>query len=516
MKNYKAILNVMLSSPVILTAKEQTQWVIDTQEEWTQGISSKSEIEFKEGMASPTAKNSTITSKLQSYDELRSAQSITIAQSPVWLNWQPVARFGPANLGNAPVMITKGPGDYWMFGAYQEPKAKKNSKAKDKKPKAKTKEFIAEDATLKGYDVPLKTTPYKNQYDAPGGLKPSLGGYHAWQSKDMINWVHHGPVTEEPSKWVTTAEYVDGKTYIYYDFPNDQDPHLFIDEDLTDGIPGKNMGLAFEDPSDGSDCTFIRDLDGKFHVIYEDWSPINARKHSWDSPLAGHAISPDGKGDFKLLPPAVDVRTNPTGKFSHFTHPHWHAGNPEKYPAEENGKAISKYEIHDPEQNAFGDWASISIGGQYYLFGDYHPANKSIRTGWFTSSSIDKQFTYCGEIGEGHPDPDIAFAEGKFYLATQTKMDYISTGPWVETVEVRVGVDTDKDGKIDQWTDWSVVEESYDYIKGFSKQISREPALLDLSKLPKGYGFQFEVKMTDTTKNASKPILDKVELTFAK
>ena len=101
----------------------------------------------------------------------------------------------------------------------------------------------------------------------------------------MKNWVHHGSVTESHAKWSTTAEFVDGKAYIYYDFPNDQDPHVYIDDDLTDGKPGKDMGLAFDDPSDGSDCAIIRSLDGKFHLIYEDYSPINANSHSWDSLL---------------------------------------------------------------------------------------------------------------------------------------------------------------------------------------------------------------------------------------
>jgi hypothetical protein len=34
-------------------------------------------------------------------------------------------------------------------------------------------------------------------------------------------------------------------------------------------------------------------------------------------------------------------------------------------------------------------------------------------------------------------------------------------GPWVEKVEARVGVDTDNDEKIDQWTDWQEVKETY-------------------------------------------------------
>jgi hypothetical protein len=485
-------------------------WVVDSESDWQSAVADQSNLDLKDGLATPTAQAATFRSTLKTFATKRSATSITIDQSPVWHNWQPIPDLGPSNLGDAPVMLSLGPDNYWMFGRY-----------------GGAKNFKGEDATLDGFDIPLKTTPWPNQYKAPGGLKPGQGGYHAWQSKDMVNWVHHGAVTESFSSWVTTAEFADGKLFIYYDYPNDQDPHLYIDEDLFDGIPGKNMGIAFADPSHGSDCTFIRDLEGKFHVIYEDWSPIDASKHSWDSPLAGHAVSADGIGDFMIVEPAVDERTKPTGQFAEYPHPHWHATLPEKFPAKEAGedvpahrikkgqkRAFGKYEIHEPEQNAYGDWASICIGGQYYLFADYHPAHDKIRVGWFTSSGLDTQFTFCGEIGRGHPDPDIMFAEGQFYLATQMKTDYVSPGPWVESVEVRVGVDTDNDGAIDQWTDWQPVKESYDYTPGFSKQVAKEPAALDLSELPAGHGFQFELKLTDTTENASKPILDRVSLTF--
>ncbi|MFC1760787.1 hypothetical protein ACFL6U_01750, partial [Planctomycetota bacterium] len=98
---------------------------------------------------------------------------------------------------------------------------------------------------------------------------------------------------------------------------------------------------------------------------------------------------------------------------------------------------------------------------------------------------------------------------------TQTTSDYVSPGPWVETVEVRVGVDTNNDGAIDQRTDWQAVKETYDYIPGFSKQVAKTPAKMDLSDLPKGYGFQFEVKITDSTENDSQPQLDKVSFTFS-
>jgi hypothetical protein len=85
----------------------------------------------------------------------------------------------------------------------------------------------------------------------------------------------------------------------------------------------------------------------------------------------------------------------------------------------------------------------------------------------------------------------------------------------VERVEARVGVDTDNDGKINEWTSWQEVREKYNYISGFSKQVAKAPATLDLSKLPAGHGFQIELKITDTTENDSKPILDKLALTFA-
>ena len=135
-------------------------------------------------------------------------------------------------------------------------------------------------------------------------------------------------------------------------------------------------------------------------------------------------------------------------------------------------------------------------------------------TCWFTSDDINKKFEWCGNIGEGHPDPDITFANGQFYLITQPKTDFVSPGPWVEKVEVKVGVDTTNDGKIDKWTEWQQVTESYDYKKGLAKHVEKKAASLDLSTLPAGFAFQFEFKMTDTTENKSKPIMDKVTLNF--
>ena len=496
MKTYIATLTAVLFASSLFAET----WKINSQEGWKKNIQSSKGIIIEGGLVSPKEKTGHIKTKLKKFKNKKAIQSIILDQSPAWQNWKEIPRVGPSNMGDAPVFLVKGPRDYWMFGRYKPVKAKKGQSSG---------KFRPQDAKLKGYDIPLKTTPDENQFNAPGGLEKGLGGYHAWQSRDMKTWIHHGPVTPEFARWTTTAEQVGGKTYIYYDFPNDQDPHLFIDDDLTDGKPGKNVGLAFSDPSDGSDCAVIRDLDGKFHIIYEDWSPINAGKHSWDSPLAGHSVSPNGLHPFEIKKPAVDHRTKPTGKMAQYNHPHWTKEDPKRFPTN-----VVKYEIHEPEQDAYGDWAAISIGGQYYLFCDFHPAHEKIRIAWFTSSSVNKPFEFCGEIGAGHPDPDVGFAEGEFYLVTQTANDYVSPGPWVEKVEVRVGVDVSNNGKIDQWTSWKEVKESYDYIPGFSKQIKVTPALADLDDLPAGYGFQVEMKITDKTANQSKPLIKGLELSF--
>ncbi|MCP4847835.1 MAG: hypothetical protein GY899_07815 [Verrucomicrobiaceae bacterium] len=477
--------------------------IIDTQVQWEKALTTAKDVIIENGTASATGKTGHFTAKLHKSDRKRSATALTIKQSALWQNWETKPRIGPKNLRDAPVFLTMGPDNYWMFGRYGAmPKKKAKIPAGDSP-------LQGQDAKLEGFDVPLKATSIPTQFNAPGGLVKGQGGYHAWQSKDMVHWVHHGCVTPGFARWVTTAEQVDGKTFIYYDFPNDQDPHLFIDEDLTDGKPGKNMGIALNDPSHGSDCAVIRDIQGKFHIIFEDWSPINARRHSWDSPLAGHAVSPSGIDKFSIIAPAVDDRTKPTGKIAEYLHPHWAKEDPKRFK-----NNIAKYEVHEPEQNAYGDWAAISIGGQYYLFCDYHPANKGIRIAWFTSSSIDTPFSFCDEIGKGHPDPDIGFAEGRFYLVTQTSNDYVSPGPWVERIEARVGVDTDNDGKVNQWTEWTEVKETYDYIPGFSKQVKRTPASIDLARLPAGYAFHADLKISDTTENKSKPIIESLRLSF--
>ncbi len=487
------------------TLAEKT-WGIDNEKDWTTQLISHEGLKIENGYVEPKEETGSLRTQLRTFKTKRKALHFTVEQSPVWQNWNPIPNLGPVNLRDAPVFLTLGPNDYWLFGRYGgAPGRRKCGQNSDA-----SKPFKPEEATLEGFDIPLQTTPFPNQYDAPGGVKPKLGGYHAWQSRDMIHWVHHGPITEKKSVWMTSAEFADGKAYFYYDFPNDQDPHVYIDSDLFDGLPGVNKGMAYNDPTHGSDSGIIRDLQGNFHLIIEDWSPINARRHAWDSPLAVHAVSPNGFSDFRPLTPPVDHRTTPIGKIGTYKHPHWLKENPERFKTN-----IAEYAIHEPEQNAYGDWAAIAIGGQYYLFCDYDAADsKSMSVGWFTSSSINQPFTWCDHIGKGHPDPDITFAEGRFYLVTQQQTDYVSPGPWVETVEARIGVDTNATGEVDLWTDWRTLKERYDYTPGFAKQVQKSPARLDLQNLPAGFAYQIELRITDTTENKSKPIIESLNLTF--
>lgn len=121
---------------------------------------------------------------------------MVLAQSPIWQDWNPIGKKAPVNLRDAPVFSALGDKDYWIFGCYTT---------------SNQAEFEPEDTTLEGFEILLKTIPFPDQFNAPGGLEERL------------------------------------------------------------------------------------------HLIYEDESPINAGKHSWDSPLAGHATSPNGIHDFTII-----------------------------------------------------------------------------------------------------------------------------------------------------------------------------------------------------------------------
>lgn len=432
--------------PLVLNLAAQTclAWVIDTQEQWETAIREREGFTLSQGLAVPSTDSQpphVLRSVVRQFPEKRRASSLVIQQSVQWENWDRVKSFKPEGAGNAPIFLPIAENDYWFFGRM--------------------------------------------------GRK-----YRAWHSSDLKNWaLHEDPI---PSSWATTAEYANGKIFLYYDQPNDQDPHLVIGE-LVDGqLVWTEKGMVFNDPTHGSDAGVIRTTDGVFHLIYEDYSPIDAYAHSWDSPLAGHVDSPDGVNGFQYgeLPPAVDERTNPTGKTGVMTHP---------------GRKW-EYEIHEPEQDAFGDYTLIQVGERFYLFGDYHPAGGEIKVGYLVSNSINETFQFVGSFGNGHPDPTIGFTGEAFYLVTQIGT-WQSAGPWIGKVTVRAGADIDGDGAIDQWTEWAEVAEQYHKKPGFARIVEVIPATLDLQELPAAHGFTFELRCQHSIKSAV-PILDRVEWKF--
>ncbi len=430
-------------------------WSIDTQQDWQQAKAESEHIELTEiGLADSTQAVSSYASSVKTFATKTKANAITFKQTTAWDNWQPIKRVRPRKMRDAPVFIPVKQGEYWLLARHAD---------------------------------------YNDKLD---------GGYHAWHSSDMKTWEHRGAVSGLRERWMTTAEYVDGTFYLYYDHPNDEDPHLILDKDLGDGKVGEDKGMVFADPSHGSDCAIFRDEDGSFHLIYENWDPINASSHAWDSPLAGHAVSRDGIHDFKTLAPVIDHRTKPTGKMGKYVHG--------------TTKRTYEYEIHKPEQPAYGDWTAVKVGGQYYLFCDYDPVGGKIHIGRFTSDSLDKQFEFVGELGDGHPDPTVGFAEDKFYLIQQrSNNDFVSPGPWVGGVTARVGVDTNGDGAINQWTQWQAVSESYTQKPGFVRVVETRPASLDLASLPAGFGFSFEYKTSEVADTEVTVQMDSVEITFA-
>lgn len=440
-----ALSSLSLFTATALAGGGGATWTIDSPQEWNDAIGSAAGFNIlPDGLAAPTAPNVTFESRIQSFAVKQKFEQIIFTQSDDWgaAKWGSAGgNIGPAAARDAPVFISPAEDDYWFLGALN------------------------------------------------GG-----GQYHSWHSTDMVNWTHHGNVTGQD--WVTSAEYANGKYYVYYDEPNDEDSHLRTFTDLGNVSTRVNVGRVITNPAHGSDAAIFRDLDGTFHLIYEDWSAINARTHSWDSQFAGHATSPDGVNGFVPLEATspIDRRGNPLGTFGSYVHPH-------------NG--TQTYENHDGPLDAYGDYEMLRVGDTYYLFHDYDPEGENIRLGYWKGKSLDEPFEWGGVIGGSnfHPDPTAGFAEGMFMLMVQNHDDFTSRGPWVDGVMAQAGVDTDGDGAIDVWTDWQNVIENYTRIEGFAKVFGVDPAALDLSSLPEGYGLQFRFKTADTG-----ALMDKVVL----
>ncbi len=123
---------------------DEKDWGIDSQKDWKDQIESSDGVIIEKGMVSPKGKTGTVLTKIRSFDSRRSVKSLTIAQSPIWQNWNPTENLGPSNLNDAPVLLTMGPKNYWMFGLY----GGGQSKRKKGKSSKSAVGFISEEAKL--------------------------------------------------------------------------------------------------------------------------------------------------------------------------------------------------------------------------------------------------------------------------------------------------------------------------------------------------------------------------------
>ena len=212
----KAYLSLCLAAFSTLASPEKN-WLIDSTTQWEAASENLNEMQVKDGLLVPQTAKASFSSSFKTFEQKQTLSSIELKQSPIWDNWKQIDDITPKGLGNAYVFLPVAPGDYYILA--QPPKEKvEYPKGLSKSEKKK----------------------FLNTYYKENPSKKPAPGYHCWHSTDLKTWTHHGQVSK--SKWVTTAEYADGKFYIYYDEPNDQDPHLIIDEDLKDGKVGKEMG----------------------------------------------------------------------------------------------------------------------------------------------------------------------------------------------------------------------------------------------------------------------------------
>ena len=113
MRTMISLLLLLLISTNALHADELS---LSAQKEWVEGTESIEGAEIKTGQVIPTQKTANLLTRLHSFDSKKKAETLRLTQSAIWQNWTPIENLGPSNLNDAPVLLTIGPNNYWMFG----------------------------------------------------------------------------------------------------------------------------------------------------------------------------------------------------------------------------------------------------------------------------------------------------------------------------------------------------------------------------------------------------------------
>jgi|GEM_PF-4413279 len=99
----------MVSADAHLGAED---WKINSGAEWAANIETSQGETSIDGIVLPGKETASLSTKLRTFKQKRKAKAVVIDQSLVWQNWNPIANIGPANLQDAPVLLTVAPGDY--------------------------------------------------------------------------------------------------------------------------------------------------------------------------------------------------------------------------------------------------------------------------------------------------------------------------------------------------------------------------------------------------------------------
>ena len=91
MKQTTLFLTATLLGQALVSGESVT---VDSQADWEKAIASSTGVAVENGTVSPMGKTGQLKTKLKRFDRKRSALSLTIRQSAVWQNWNPIENLG--------------------------------------------------------------------------------------------------------------------------------------------------------------------------------------------------------------------------------------------------------------------------------------------------------------------------------------------------------------------------------------------------------------------------------------
>ena len=92
-------------------------WSIQTVDEWKAAIESSEGVTIEKGVASPICEGRFPPNQIEGLQGRSARPNRLPSSSPRFGKTGKRSRvIGPKNLRDAPVFLTMGPGDYWMFG----------------------------------------------------------------------------------------------------------------------------------------------------------------------------------------------------------------------------------------------------------------------------------------------------------------------------------------------------------------------------------------------------------------